>query len=63
MNAKISYGRRYKLQQAWTAEARSAGAASVYLVNDIDDEILPDLDPDFRYIEKTYQLYVVHMKL
>ncbi|PPQ67598.1 hypothetical protein CVT25_012092 [Psilocybe cyanescens] len=50
-----SLARRYKLQQAWTAEARSAGAAPIYLVNDIDDEILPDLDPGFRYIEKTYQ--------
>ncbi|RDB30047.1 Histone-lysine N-methyltransferase, H3 lysine-9 specific, partial [Hypsizygus marmoreus] len=47
--------RRRKLQQQWTSIAKACGAAQVTIVNEVDDEEVPDLPPEFKYIESEYR--------
>ena len=46
--------RREKLVREWNEVAQSSDAASITLTNDVDDEEIPFLEPDFKYIETGY---------
>jgi [histone H3]-lysine9 N-trimethyltransferase SUV39H len=45
---------REALQTAWNVTTKRAGAAAVFIVNDVDDEEVPPLVGDFEYRENTY---------
>ena len=45
---------RQELQAKWRSAARSTGAATISIVNDVNAETLPSLPPDFRYCEHHY---------
>jgi histone-lysine N-methyltransferase SUV39H len=45
---------RLKLSNEWTELARATGAAPIHFINNIDDEEIPTIVPDFQYIEKGY---------
>lgn len=56
----MSYGplvhRRMQLQHLWTSKAKQWSAASISFRNDIDDEAIPSISPNFCYLEASYQL-------
>ncbi|KAF8233816.1 SET domain-containing protein [Tricholoma matsutake] len=43
-----------KLQREWNRIAQLDQAASITFTNDVDDEEIPELDPDFQYLETGY---------
>ncbi|KAG6877412.1 hypothetical protein C0992_010018 [Termitomyces sp. T32_za158] len=46
-----SFVRRKELERQWSAVTRRARAAAVRIMNDVDDEAIPPLVEEFRYIE------------
>ncbi|KAK7018663.1 hypothetical protein VNI00_018349 [Paramarasmius palmivorus] len=46
--------KRGQLQRLWNTQAKNVGAKGIVLVNEIDDEEIPPLDPNFRYLENDY---------
>ena len=48
--------RRLKIQNEWTQFAAREGAAPIHFINDVDDEPVPKLGREFRYLESKYQL-------
>ncbi|KIM46578.1 hypothetical protein M413DRAFT_65153 [Hebeloma cylindrosporum] len=46
---------RLQLQQEWSRIAESHSAAKITFVNEVDDEAIPQLDPSFRYLERSYE--------
>jgi [histone H3]-lysine9 N-trimethyltransferase SUV39H len=44
------------LQLLWSGEAQKRGAAPISFFNEIDDEAIPPMDPNFSYLEANYQL-------
>jgi histone-lysine N-methyltransferase SUV39H len=46
------------LQTAWNVAARKAGAAAIFIVNDVDEEEVPPMVQDFEYCEDIYIWYV-----
>jgi len=47
--------RRLKLQQEWSRIAERYSSAKISFVNDVDEEVIPPLDPAFRYLERSYE--------
>ena len=45
-----------ELQDLWTSKAKKWGAASISFCNDIDDEAIPPISPNFCYLEASYKL-------
>jgi histone-lysine N-methyltransferase SUV39H len=52
--AKFLRQSREALQTAWNIAARKAGAAEIFVVNDIDEEEVPPMVQDFEYCEDIY---------
>lgn len=48
------YPVREALQRQWNEAARATGAASLAFVNDIDDDEVPTLAKNFKYLENKY---------
>ncbi|KII87412.1 hypothetical protein PLICRDRAFT_177161 [Plicaturopsis crispa FD-325 SS-3] len=48
------FPKRITMEQQWTRAAKNVRAASVKIVNTIDDEEVPLLVPNFRYLENAY---------
>ncbi|KXN89026.1 Histone-lysine N-methyltransferase, H3 lysine-9 specific [Leucoagaricus sp. SymC.cos] len=48
---------RIKLSTQWARIAQLAGAAPISFVNEVDNEEIPPLVPDFQYIEKGYKYH------
>lgn len=48
--------RRMQLQNSWNRKAEKRGAALISFFNDIDDEAIPPISPNFRYLEASYEL-------
>ena len=57
---KTSYGpimhRRMELQNLWSSKAEKRGAAPISFCNDVDDEAVPPISPNFCYLEANYKL-------
>ena len=49
-----TYPRRRALANKWTKVAKSSGAASISIVNDVDNDELPAFMSSFQYLEKGY---------
>ena len=47
--------RRVKLQREWSRIAEGFSAAKISFVNEVDEEVIPPLDPAFRYLERSYE--------
>jgi [histone H3]-lysine9 N-trimethyltransferase SUV39H len=45
-----------QLQNLWTGKAEQRGAAPISFCNDIDDEAIPSIGPNFCYLEDSYKL-------
>ena len=45
-----------ELQILWSSEAEKCGAAPISFCNDIDDEAIPPVSPNFCYLEARYKL-------
>ena len=48
--------RRIELQNIWSGKAEKRGAAPISFCNDIDDEAIPPISPNFCYLEASYKL-------
>jgi len=44
------------LQNLWTRKAEKQGAAPISFCNDVDDEVIPSIGPNFCYLEASYKL-------
>ena len=57
---KTSYSpivhRRMELQNNWSRKAEKWGAAPISFCNDVDDEAIPPISPNFCYLEANYKL-------
>ncbi|KAF8066959.1 hypothetical protein FPV67DRAFT_1417027, partial [Lyophyllum atratum] len=53
-SSRLHAYRRKKLELDWTARARGSGAASIRIINHVDDEEVPPLPPKFQYLESEY---------
>ncbi|KAF8811174.1 SET domain-containing protein [Phlegmacium glaucopus] len=47
--------RRMKLQNLWTTKAEKQGAAPISFYNNVDDEAIPPIGPNFCYLEASYK--------
>ncbi|KAF9462485.1 hypothetical protein BDZ94DRAFT_1260968 [Collybia nuda] len=47
--------KRDELQRKWTQAAKRSRAASITIANDIDNELLPPLVPNFEYLESEFR--------
>ena len=45
-----------ELQNLWSRKAEKWGAAPISFCNDIDDEAIPPISPNFCYLEANYKL-------
>ena len=48
--------RRMELQNLWSSKAEKRGAAPISFCNDVDDEAVPPISPNFCYLEANYKL-------
>ncbi|KAL0951438.1 hypothetical protein HGRIS_008129 [Hohenbuehelia grisea] len=53
-SGQLAPNRRERLERQWNYIAKRSGAGSISIVNDVDDEQVPPLDPHFEYIEAGY---------
>lgn len=49
---------RKRLEKEWNTEIRRTGAASISIVNDVDDEAIPTTGIKFTYMEYSFAPYV-----
>ena len=45
-----------ELQNLWSSKAEKQGAAPISFRNDVDDEAIPPISPNFCYLEANYKL-------
>jgi hypothetical protein len=57
-NSCISF-RRVALQHKWRKAAQKERAASISIVNDVDEEEIPNVGENFIYYERKYIKYVL----
>jgi hypothetical protein len=46
---------RYDLEQKWNGAAAKAHASGITIVNDVDNEEIPELPFNFKWLEKKYK--------